>query len=91
MRRTPSLSAAGPGCRMSADLISCSSLQSDRLFNAIKGHGGTVRLVKLPYESHGYAARESIMHMLWEMDNWLETYVKNREKMAAETIDLEKK
>ena len=44
---------------------------------AIKGLGGTARLVMLPDESHGYAARESLMHMLWEMDRWLETYVKN--------------
>ena len=31
----------------------------------------------LPLEAHGYAARESVLHMLWEMNNWLETYVKN--------------
>jgi dipeptidyl aminopeptidase/acylaminoacyl peptidase len=42
----------------------------------MRGLGGTVRLVMLPYESHGYRARESVMHMLWEMDRWLETYVK---------------
>jgi hypothetical protein len=41
------------------------------------GLGGTVRLVMLPYEAHGYRARESVMHLLWEMDNWLEKYVKN--------------
>lgn len=52
-------------------------IQSERLYNAIKGHGGTVRFVKFPYEAHGYAAKESVMHMLWEMDRWLETYVKN--------------
>jgi dipeptidyl aminopeptidase/acylaminoacyl peptidase len=52
-------------------------LQSERFYNAIKGLGGTARLVMLPAESHGYAARESLLHMLWEMDNWLETYVKN--------------
>ncbi|MFQ5676513.1 MAG: alpha/beta hydrolase family protein, partial [bacterium] len=51
-------------------------IQSERFFNAIKGHGGIARLVMLPYESHGYRARESIMHMLWEMNNWLEKYVK---------------
>jgi dipeptidyl aminopeptidase/acylaminoacyl peptidase len=32
--------------------------------------------VLLPYESHGYAGRENILHMLWEMDTWLEKYVK---------------
>ena len=66
-------------------------MQSDRLFNAVKGHGGTVRLVRLPFESHGYAARESVMHMLWEMDTWLETYVKNKEKMPVEKINVERK
>ena len=54
-------------------------MQSERYFNALKGHGATVRLVILPKESHGYAARESIMHMLWEQNQWLEKYVKNRE------------
>jgi dipeptidyl aminopeptidase/acylaminoacyl peptidase len=52
-------------------------IQSERLFSAIKGQGGTVRFVLLPLESHGYAARESVLHMLWEMNNWLNTYVKN--------------
>jgi dipeptidyl aminopeptidase/acylaminoacyl peptidase len=54
------------------------TLQSERLFQAIKGLGGRARLVLLPYESHGYMARENILHMLWEMDTWLETHVKNR-------------
>jgi len=52
-------------------------MQSERFYNAIKDHGGTARLVMLPYESHGYRARESAMHMAWEMTNWLEKYVKN--------------
>jgi dipeptidyl aminopeptidase/acylaminoacyl peptidase len=51
-------------------------LQSTRYFNALKGLGATVRLVMLPKESHGYAARESVLHMLWEQDQWLEKYVK---------------
>ena len=51
-------------------------LQSTRYFNALKGLGATVRLVMLPRESHGYRARESILHMLWEQDQWLEKYVK---------------
>jgi dipeptidyl aminopeptidase/acylaminoacyl peptidase len=54
------------------------TLQSERLFQAIKGNGGTARLVLLPYESHSYAARENILHMLWEMDAWLDKYVKNK-------------
>lgn len=53
-------------------------MQSERYYNALKGHGVTTRLVMLPYESHGYAARESVLHVLWEYDQWLEKYVKNR-------------
>ena len=53
-------------------------LQSERYFNALKGLGAPVRLVMLPKESHGYAAKESIMHMLWEQDEWLEKHVKNK-------------
>ena len=51
-------------------------LQSRRYFGALKGLGKTARLVMLPHESHGYRARESVLHMLWETDRWLETYVK---------------
>ncbi len=54
-------------------------MQSERLFNAIKGLGGVARLVMLPNESHSYQASESLNHMLWEMDRWLEKYVKNRD------------
>jgi dipeptidyl aminopeptidase/acylaminoacyl peptidase len=54
-------------------------IQSERYYNALKGHGATSRLVFLPQESHGYAARESILHTLYEMNAWLEKYVKNRE------------
>ena len=53
-------------------------LQSERYFNALKGLGATARLVMLPKESHGYRAKESILHMLWEQDQWLEKYVKNK-------------
>ncbi|MGB4961033.1 MAG: prolyl oligopeptidase family serine peptidase, partial [Saprospiraceae bacterium] len=56
------------------------TMQSERYFNALKGLGATTRLVILPKESHGYAARESILHMLWEQDQWLDKYVKNRKK-----------
>ncbi len=55
-------------------------LQSKRYFNALKGLGATARLVMLPLESHGYRARESILHVLWEQDRWLETHVKNKER-----------
>lgn len=53
-------------------------IQSERLSDAIKGLGGTVKLVILPYESHTYKARESALHMIWETDQWLEKYVKNK-------------
>lgn len=53
-------------------------MQSERFYAALKGHGATTRLVMLPYESHGYRARESVMHTLWEMNEWLEKYVKNK-------------
>ena len=53
-------------------------LQSERYFNALKGLGATARLVMLPKESHGYRAKESILHMLWEQDTWLEKFVKNK-------------
>src|SRR5258708_35811216 len=52
-------------------------IQSERLFSALKGHGATVRFVLLPLESHGYAGRESVLHMCWEMNNWLSAYVKS--------------
>ena len=52
-------------------------IQSERLFSAIKGQGGTVRFVLLPLESHGYAGRESVLHMFWEMNTWMDKYVKN--------------
>ena len=52
-------------------------IQSERLFHAINGLGGTARLVMLPHESHGYRARESTMHTLAEMIGWLDAYVKN--------------
>ncbi|WP_026897909.1 alpha/beta hydrolase family protein [Daejeonella oryzae] len=51
-------------------------MQSERFYNALKGHGATTRLVILPAEAHGYQGRESVLHMMWEMDNWLEKYVK---------------
>lgn len=51
-------------------------IQSERMFQALKGKGATAKLVMLPHESHGYRARESLYHMLWEQLNWLETYVK---------------
>jgi len=53
-------------------------IQSERMFAAIKGLGGTARLVMLPNESHGYSARESVLHVLAEMIDWFDRYVKKR-------------
>jgi dipeptidyl aminopeptidase/acylaminoacyl peptidase len=58
-------------------------IQSERLFSAIKGQGGTVRFVLLPLESHGYGGRESVLHMFWEMNQWMNTYVKNASSMPT--------
>lgn len=52
-------------------------VQSDRLYQAVRGNGGTVRLVFLPHESHGYGAKESIEHVLWETQTWFDKYVKD--------------
>ena len=51
-------------------------MQSERLFAAIKGLGGTARLCMVPCEGHSYRARESIMHVLAEQDAWLEQHVR---------------
>jgi len=53
-------------------------IQSERFYAALKGFGATVRLVFLPNESHGYAARETILHKHWEVLNWMDKYVKNK-------------
>ncbi len=52
-------------------------IQSERFFAALKGHGATVRYVTLPNEAHGYAARETLLHVLAERLNWFDKYVKN--------------
>jgi len=53
-------------------------IQSRRMFHALKGHGATARLVMLPHESHGYRAQESVFHVLAEMFEWFDQYVKNK-------------
>lgn len=52
-------------------------IQSERLFAAMSGLGGTARLVMLPLEAHGYRAKETTEHVLYEMVNWFDKYVKN--------------
>jgi dipeptidyl aminopeptidase/acylaminoacyl peptidase len=59
-------------------------MQSERLYNAMQGLGKNVRLVMLPHESHGYRAYESVMHMMWETDRWLERWVRNAEPRRQE-------
>jgi dipeptidyl aminopeptidase/acylaminoacyl peptidase len=51
-------------------------VQSERFFAALKGHGAITRLVMLPFESHGYVAKENVLHALYETDAWLKKYVK---------------
>ena len=51
-------------------------IQSERFYAALKSQGATTRLVLLPHESHGYRARENLLHVLWETERWLDTYVK---------------
>ena len=53
------------------------TLQTERYFQALKGLGAPVRMVLLPKESHGYAAKENILHLLWEQDQFLEKHLKN--------------
>jgi dipeptidyl aminopeptidase/acylaminoacyl peptidase len=55
------------------------TIQSEVFFEAVRGSGGTARLVLLPFEDHGYRARESIEHVLWEQIRWFDDYVKNAE------------
>ncbi len=51
-------------------------IQSERLFQALKGTGGRVRFVTLPHEGHAYRARESVLHVVWEMLSWFDRHVK---------------
>lgn len=51
-------------------------IQSERMYNAIKGHGGTARYITLPYESHGYTGKENLLHVLAEQLEWMERFVK---------------
>lgn len=64
----------------SDDNLGTFPINSERLFNAIKGLGGTVRFVYLPYEAHSYRGKENLLHMLWEMNEWLDKYVKKAGK-----------
>ena len=58
-------------------------VQSERMYQALKGNGATVRYVTLPYEAHGYIGLESVEHVQWEMIHWFDKYVKNAGEAAA--------
>jgi dipeptidyl aminopeptidase/acylaminoacyl peptidase len=62
-------------------------MQSERLYQAVKGNGGTVRLVMLPGEDHGYQARESVLHVVAEMLEWCERFVKPERAEPAGTTE----
>jgi dipeptidyl aminopeptidase/acylaminoacyl peptidase len=55
-------------------------VQSERMYHAIRGNGGVVRYVTLPAEAHGYAAKETIQHVIYEELAWFDKYVKNPEQ-----------
>ena len=59
-------------------------IQSERYYAALKGMGATTRLVMLPFESHRYLARESILHTLYEQSSWLDHYVTQRSPAEVE-------
>jgi dipeptidyl aminopeptidase/acylaminoacyl peptidase len=61
------------------------TLQTERYFQALKGLGAPARMVILPKESHGYAAKENILHLLWEQDQFLEKHLKNNEEVKTNT------
>ena len=54
-------------------------IQSERMYTAVRGNGGTIRYVTLPFEAHGYVGRESVEHTLYEMISWFDKYVKGAE------------
>ncbi len=62
-------------------------IQSERFYHALKGLGGTARLVMLPHESHGYRARESMLHALWEQNEWLTRHVAEAEPRSVAEED----
>ena len=62
-------------------------IQSERMYQALRGNGGLVRYVTLPHEAHSYAARESLEHTLYEMITWFDKHVKNAPARGAATSD----
>jgi len=65
------------------------TFQSEVFFEAVRGSGGTARLLLLPFEDHGYRARESVEHVLWEQLRWFDKYVKSAGTATPQSSDLE--
>ena len=63
--------------------------QSEVFFEAVRGAGGTARLVLLPFEDHGYQAKESVEHVLWEQLRWFDKYVKGTGTTKPQSSDME--
>ncbi|MGP5159417.1 prolyl oligopeptidase family serine peptidase [Pseudoalteromonas prydzensis] len=59
-------------------------MQSERMYAALKGLGKEARLVMLPYEAHGYRASKSLLHVLWEQEQWLDKYLLTDEAPASD-------
>ncbi|WP_064713861.1 S9 family peptidase [Pseudoalteromonas mariniglutinosa] len=59
-------------------------MQSERMYAALKGLGKEARLVMLPYEAHGYRARKSLLHVLWEQEQWLDKYLLSDSRTEGE-------
>jgi dipeptidyl aminopeptidase/acylaminoacyl peptidase len=60
------------------------TFQSEVFFEAVRGSGGTARLVLLPFEDHGYRARESVEHVIWEQLRWFDEHVKGAASAEVE-------
>ena len=58
-------------------------IQSERMYEAVRGNGGIARLVFLPFEAHGYRGKESIEHVLWEKFTWFDKYVKDGARVST--------
>jgi dipeptidyl aminopeptidase/acylaminoacyl peptidase len=65
------------------------TFQSEVFFEAVRGSGGTARLVLLPFEDHGYQARETVEHVLWEQLRWFDKYVKSAGAATPQSFDLD--
>jgi dipeptidyl aminopeptidase/acylaminoacyl peptidase len=62
-------------------------IQSERMYEAVRGNGGITRLVFLPFEAHGYRGKETIEHVVWEKFAWFDKYVKNAGQPAPTNVN----